>query len=71
MILILVVEDEASIQLVLEDALTEGGYAVKLASSAEEALMSQVRRIKDLNQLQNITREVVEAARDRLVIGIA
>ena len=34
-----------------------------------DRLMSQVRRIKDLNQLQTVTREVVEAARDCLVIG--
>ena len=36
-----------------------------------DRLMSQVRRIKDLNQLQTVTREVVEAARDCLVIGTA
>jgi len=33
--------------------------------------MSQVRRIKDLNQLHTVMREVVEAARDCLVIGTA
>lgn len=36
-----------------------------------DRLMSQVRRIKELNQLQTVTREVVEAARDCLVIGTA
>lgn len=34
-----------------------------------DRVMSQVRRIKDLNHLQTVTREVVEAARDCLVIG--
>ena len=34
-----------------------------------DRLMSQVRRIKEINQLQTVTREVVEAARDCLVIG--
>ena len=37
-VLIFVVEDDKSIQVVLEEALTEGGYAVKLASSAEDAI---------------------------------
>ena len=32
-------------------------------------LMSQVRRIKELNQIRTVTREVVNAARDCLVIG--
>jgi DNA transposition AAA+ family ATPase len=32
-------------------------------------LMSQVRRIKELNRLSTVTREVVDAARDCLVIG--
>lgn len=36
-----------------------------------DRLMSQVRRIKELNHLQTVTREVVEAARDCLVIGTA
>ncbi len=36
-----------------------------------DRLMSQVRRIKELNQIQTVTREVVEAARDCLVIGTA
>jgi DNA transposition AAA+ family ATPase len=36
-----------------------------------DRLMSQVRRIKELNQLRTVTREVVEAARDCLVIGTA
>lgn len=36
-----------------------------------DRLMSQVRRIKELNQVQTVTREVVEAARDCLVIGIS
>jgi hypothetical protein len=31
--------------------------------------MSQVRRIKELNRLSTVTREVVDAARDCLVIG--
>ncbi|MGC9271963.1 AAA family ATPase [Acidiphilium sp.] len=34
-----------------------------------DRLMSQVRRIKELNQLSTVTREVVDAARDCLVIG--
>jgi CheY-like chemotaxis protein len=37
-VLIFVVEDEGSIQLFLEDALAEGGYAVRFASSAEQAI---------------------------------
>lgn len=36
-----------------------------------ERLMSQVRRIKELNRLTTVTRELVEAARDCLVIGTA
>lgn len=36
-----------------------------------DRLMSQVRRIKQLNQINIVTREVVEAARDCLVIGTA
>jgi DNA transposition AAA+ family ATPase len=32
-------------------------------------LMAQVRRIKDINKLNTVTREVVDAARDCLVIG--
>lgn len=36
-----------------------------------DRLMSQVRRVKELNQLSTVTREVVEAARDCLVIGTA
>ena len=34
-------------------------------------LMSQVRRIKELNQMTIVTREMVDAARDCLVIGTA
>lgn len=34
-------------------------------------LMTQVRRIKDINRLSTVTREVVEAARDCLVVGTA
>ena len=36
-----------------------------------DRLMSQVRRIKEINQLRTVTREVVDAARDCLVIGTA
>jgi DNA transposition AAA+ family ATPase len=36
-----------------------------------DRLMSQVRRIKELNHLATVTREVVDAARDCLVIGAA
>jgi DNA transposition AAA+ family ATPase len=36
-----------------------------------DRLMAQVRRIRTLNQLSTVTREVVEAARDCLVIGTA
>ena len=38
-VLILVVEDERAIQLIVEEALTDGGYAVQLASSAAEAMV--------------------------------
>jgi hypothetical protein len=31
--------------------------------------MAQVRRIKEINKLNTVTREVVDAARDCLVIG--
>lgn len=34
-----------------------------------DRLMGQVRRIKEINQLTTVTREVVDAARDCLVIG--
>ncbi len=37
-VLVFVVEDEESIQLILEEALTEGGFTVTLASSGEEAI---------------------------------
>jgi hypothetical protein len=33
--------------------------------------MAQVRRIKEINKLNTVTREVVDAARDCLVIGIS
>ncbi len=36
-----------------------------------DRLMAQVRRIKEINKLNTVTREVVDAARDCLVIGIA
>jgi len=36
-----------------------------------DRLMSQVRRIKELNRLTTVTRELVDAARDCLVIGTA
>jgi len=36
-----------------------------------DRLMSQVRRIREINQLATVTREVVDAARDYLVIGTA
>ena len=36
--LILVIEDEYSIQGIVEDALTEGGFATHILSSGEEAL---------------------------------
>jgi hypothetical protein len=34
-----------------------------------DRLMAQVRRIKEINKLNTVTREVVDAARDCLVIG--
>jgi hypothetical protein len=34
-----------------------------------ERLMSQVGRVLEINQLDTITREVVEAARPTLVVG--
>jgi DNA-binding NtrC family response regulator len=37
-IAVLVVDDDASIQNVLEETLTEGGFASKAASSGEEAI---------------------------------
>ena len=37
-IAVLVVDDDASIQNVLEETLTEGGFASKVASSGEEAI---------------------------------
>ena len=37
-IAVLVVDDDASIQNILEEALTEGGFASKVASSGEEAI---------------------------------
>lgn len=36
-----------------------------------DRLMSQVRRIKELNRLSTVTRELVDAARDCLLIGTA
>jgi DNA transposition AAA+ family ATPase len=36
-----------------------------------DRLMSQVRRIREINPLATVTREVVDAARDCLVIGNA
>jgi DNA-binding response OmpR family regulator len=38
LVLVFVVEDQAHVQFVLEDALTEGGFAVTLASSGEDAI---------------------------------
>lgn len=35
-----------------------------------QRLFSQIERILEINQLTSITTEVVEAARDSLVIGI-
>lgn len=37
-VLIFVVEDEETIQLILDDALTEGGYTVRFANNAEDAI---------------------------------
>ena len=37
-ILILVVDDEKSIQTLLDDVLTDGGYSVRSATSGEEAM---------------------------------
>lgn len=37
-VLVLVVEDETVVQTLLEDVLNDGGYAVRCASSAEEAI---------------------------------
>ena len=37
-VIIFLVEDESSIQMVLEEALTEGGYSVVVARSGEEAI---------------------------------
>lgn len=37
-IVVLIVDDEEAIRLVLEEVLTEGGYAVRFASNAEEAM---------------------------------
>jgi CheY-like chemotaxis protein len=39
-ILVLVVEDEALLHMLLEEALTEGGFAVKLAAKGADAIMS-------------------------------
>ena len=36
--LVLVIEDENALQEIVEDALTEGGFASEIVSSAEEAL---------------------------------
>ena len=35
-----------------------------------QRLFTQIERILDINQLQTITKEVVEAAREQLVIGL-
>jgi CheY-like chemotaxis protein len=37
-VLVLVVEDEEFIQLLLDDALKEGGFAVTMASNGENAI---------------------------------
>ncbi len=34
-----------------------------------ERLFGQIQRVLEINQLRTVTREVVEAARDTLVIG--
>jgi DNA-binding response OmpR family regulator len=48
---ILVIEDEYPIQEVVEDALTEGGFAADILSSAEEALTLFKGRVKDYKAL--------------------
>lgn len=37
-IVVLVVDDDVSIQKIVEDALSDGGFASKVASSGEEAI---------------------------------
>ena len=37
-VIVFIIEDEAAIRHLLEDALTHGGFAVKLASSGEQAI---------------------------------
>jgi DNA-binding response OmpR family regulator len=45
--LLLVVEDEEPIQDIVEDALTEGGFATEIVSSGEEALTLFRARLKN------------------------
>jgi DNA-binding response OmpR family regulator len=49
--LILVIEDEYTLQGVVEDALTEGGFDTDILSSGEEALTLFKARIKDYRAL--------------------
>ena len=50
-VLVFVVEDEESIQLILDDALTEGGYTVEFANNAEDAISILDRAGRDFRAL--------------------
>ena len=49
--LILVIEDETALQDIVEDALTEGGFAADILSSGEEALTVFKGRLKEYKAL--------------------
>ena len=48
---ILVIEDEAALQDIVEEALTEGGFAADILSSGEEALTVFKGRLKEYKAL--------------------
>jgi DNA-binding response OmpR family regulator len=48
--LVLVIEDDADIQVIVEDALTEGGFEPAIAASGEEARHPSQKRLDQISR---------------------
>ena len=51
LLVVLIVEDDASIQSIVEDALIEGGFETAIAPSAEEAVTLLKSKVMDYRAL--------------------